>query len=512
MMFRAKKTSLKVVALIVLFTMVSSTTLYGVESTKDYVDWPIDVSSGDRTPALLPRADQDSIQFHASTGFDIGVMGSNAWKSRKYQCTSPFDKRCVEERVLLLPSKRWKSTNQLPICASPQESTLCIEKILISEQNGEKYLLTPSGTIPGYQWPANKTYGSPAGALTSTWSSGKDRQGSGYTLSAQVDVQGFYDKYETEILQFRTTFFRYELTPLKDPYLIANQRTFCLWIDQSSSETKCARQKFLDLNSLITVTYHLPKELTGWFAGRLKDATLTIKSIDSDFNSVTVSAYPTEVPVFAATIPCDKEKGPCGVGAMTGFTGIPKEEYIQSLQKILKDKAILEIPSWGLRTTSTGQIRYERGCKVPSQGFAGLVFSNATFAYTFPPKFENETLRYEMGALHLKSDGSVFKGNFDMFIESNFARCLWRLSKEPVQASISVISKDGVQNVATTSLGERDGFIRMKAAGFTFSTSTVEMKLQNVKPTKINCLRASNKKVFTVSGNVCPKGSSKVAP
>lgn len=498
---------LRIAALIAAFTTASSAMLHGAEPTRDYVDWPIVESSGDRTPALLPRADQNSIQFQSSTGFDIGVRGSDAGTSRGYKCTSPFDPKCMEQRISLLSIPRWNSTNQLPVCESPRESTPCIEKIMISEPNGEKYSLTPSGTVPGYQWPANKAYGSPAGALTNTWKSGKDSQGSGYVLSAQIDVQGLYNKNETEIQEFRTALFRYELTPLNEPYVIANQRTFCLWVENASGESKCARQKFLDPKSLITITYHLPKQLTGWFAGRMRDATLSIESINSDFNSVTVSAYPTEVPVFAATIPCVKGFVPCGAGVTLGFTGIPIQEYIQSLQTILKDQATLEIPSWGLRSTS--KIRYE-GCKIPDKGFAGLIFSNATFVLSTPPKFEDNALRYEMGALHLESDGSVFKGNFDMFIESNFARCLWKLSKAPVQASITVISKNGVQNVATTSLGERNGFVRMKAAGFTFSTSTVEMKLQNIKPQKTKCLRASSKKIFTVSGSVCPKGSTKV--
>ena len=117
-------------------------------------------------------------------------------------------------------------------------------------------------------------------------------------------------------------------------------------------------------------------------------------------------------------------------------------------------------------------------------------------------------LRYEMGALHLKSDGSVFKGNFDMFIESGFARCLWKLSKAPVQASISVTTTDGNQNIATTSLGERNGFIRMKAAGFTFSTSTVEMKLQN-KQTTISCVKGKTVKKVTAVKPTCPTGFKK---
>ncbi len=508
MNFRRKSRATGVVLLVSLIAIALPSTVYGVDRSKDFVDWPVVESSGDRTPALLPKADQNSIQFTTTTGFD-GVKGSDAGKSKGHQCTSPFDQRCIDERVSSLSSQRWKSVNQLPVCLSPRESTLCIEKILISEQNGEKYSLTPSGNVPGYQWPANKAYGSPAGALTPTWKSLKDSQESGYILGAQVDVQGAYNKDVTEIREFRTSLFRYELTPLKDPYVIANQRSFCLWLENSSGETKCARQKFLDPSSLITITYHLPKELTGWFAGRMKDASLNIDSIDSNFNSVTVSAYPTEVPVFAATIPCIKGWVPCGAGVLLGFTGIPFQEYIQSLQRILKDQATLEIPSWGLRSTT--RVSFE-GCPVPEKGFAGLVFSNATFVYSDPPKFEGGTLRYEMGALHLKPDGSVFKGNFDMFIESSFARCLWRLSKAPVQASISVTSKDGVQNIATTSLGERNGFIRMKAAGFTFSTSTVEMKLQNKKVETSKCIRTGTKKTFTVTGKNCPKGSTKTSP
>ncbi len=500
---------MKGAVLVALFTMFSTSSLYGVDRSKDYVDWPITQGTSDRTPALQSRADKSSTQFQSSTGFDAGILGSDAGKSQGDQCSSPFEQKCMDQRVALLASQRWKSLNQLPICLTERESTPCIKRIEITEANGAKFTLREAGTIPGYQWPANKKYGSPAGALTHVWKSERDSVNSGYVLSAHINVQGFYNRDKTEITEFKTAIFRYEMTGLDDPYVSANQRTFCLWLDKSTAETKCARQKFLDPTSLITVTYHLPKDLTGWFAGRMADATLSIESLDTNFNSVTVSAFPTEVPVFAATIPCSEGRGPCGAGVILGYTGIPFQEIVQSLQAILKERAVLEIPSWGLRTTN--KLAYE-GCGVPSKGFAGLIFSNATFVYSYPPKFEDDMLRYEMGALHLKSDGSVFKGNFDMFIESNFARCLWKLSKAPVQASISVTSKDGVQNIATTSMGERNGFIRMKAAGFTFSTSTVQMKLQNKKIDTTKCIRASNKKTFTVTGKNCPKGSAKATP
>jgi hypothetical protein len=504
---------MKCAVFVALFMMFSSSTVYGVDRSKEYVDWPIDwpivETIGDRTPALKPRADQTSIQFQTSTGFDFGNAGSDPGTSKGYKCTSPFDQRCIDERLARVTSEsrwRWNSYNQLPICLSARDSTPCIRAIVITEANGKKYSLSEAGTIPGYSWPANKTYGSPAGALTHLWKGEGDDQNSGYVLSAKIYVRGFYNKDKTEITNFTTALFQYEYTTLDDPYVKANQRTFCLWVNISQGETRCARQKFLDPTSLITVTYHLPKSLTGWLAGRMSDAILSIDAINSEFNAVTVSSYPTEVPVFAASIPCVKGGTPCGTGSLLGFTGIPSQEYIKSLQTILKDKANFEIPSWGLRSTEKIAIG---GCKMPEQGFAGLIFSNATFVYSYPPSFKNEMLRYEMGALHLKSDGSTFKGNFDMFIESSFARCLWKLSKAPVQASITVTSEDGIQNNATTSLGEKNGFIRMKAAGFTFSTSTVEMRLQNKDSSTIKCIQTSNKKTITVTGDKCPKGTIK---
>jgi len=500
--------SITISVLISLITMFSGNTVHSAERPNEFVDWPITESSGDRTPALLKFADKDSIQFQVKSGLHSGILGSDPGKSKGYQCQSPFDQRCIDERKLVSSAERWKSVNQMPICTSPLQAASCIERVEIAETDGKIYSLKKSGYVPGFEWPENKTFGSPSGSLAQLWKTPNDKEDSGYTLYSQITVQGSYKSNQTEVVDFSTKFLRYQMTPLVDPYVIANQRSFCKWTTETKDGLMCAREKFLDPKALIAITYHLPKDLTGWFSARMSDAKVTIQSIDEKFNSVTISANPTEVPVFAATIPCVKGWVPCGAGVLSGFNEVPSM-YLESLQQKLNDRAILEIPSWEIR--SANKSRYE-GCEIPREGFAGFIFSNATFATSYPPKFESDVLKYEMGALHLKSDGSVFKGNFDMLIESSFARCLWGLSKAPVQASIAVTSKDGNQNIATTSLGERNGFIRMKAAGFTFSISTVEMKLQNKKVETTKCIRTSTKKTFTVTGKNCPKGSAKTSP
>ena len=494
----------RLVILTAVITFFSGYLVYGVERSSEFVDWPITESSGNRTPELQKMSDDSSIQFQVRPGFHGGILGSFAGTSKKYKCQSPFDPKCVESRKQLSKAESWKSMNQMPICTSPLQTISCIERIELAEPDGKIYFLKQSGTIPGLEWPENKEFGSPAGALAQLWKSPNDDEDSGYTLYSQVTVQGSYKSNQTQVGDFSTRFVNYQLTPLTDPYVIANQRTFCLWTIPTNDGIKCAREKFLNPKTLISITYHLPKELTGWFSARMSDPRIMIQSLDEKFNSVTISANPTEVPVFAATIPCVKGWVPCGTGTISGFNEVPLM-YLESLQQKLNDRAVLEIPSWEIR--SANKARYE-GCQTPKEGFAGLIFSNATFATSYPPKFENDVLKYEMGALHLKSDGSVFKGNFDMLIESNFARCLWGLSKAPVQASIAVTSNEGAQNVATTSLGERDGFIRLKAAGFTFSASTVEMKLEN-KPTTITCVKGKTVRTVTAVKPACPAGFKK---
>jgi hypothetical protein len=242
-------------ALVALFTMFSTSTLHGVDRSKDYVDWPIVESSQERTPALQARADKSSIQFQIGTGFDVGTMGSDPGKSQGYQCTTPFDQRCIDQRSALVSSQRWKSLNQLPICLADRESTPCIENIVITEASGGKNQLRVAGTVPGYQWPANQKYGSPAGALSQIWKGEQDIQDTGYVLAAQVNVQGFYNKSNSEIIDFKTNIFRFEFTPLNDPYLVANKRTFCLWIDNSTGQ-----ERYIDEDRHVSTTQTSPHQ------------------------------------------------------------------------------------------------------------------------------------------------------------------------------------------------------------------------------------------------------------
>ena len=92
-------------------------------------------------------------------------------------------------------------------------------------------------------------------------------------------------------------------------------------------------------------------------------------------------------------------------------------------------------------------------------------------------------------------------------MRSETARCLYGLSKAPIRAEIQVISENGVEQVATTTVSERDGWVRLAAYNFTFSNPTIKATLTSAKPTKtILCKKGTKTKKVTGVQPKCPPG------
>jgi hypothetical protein len=127
-------------------------------------------------------------------------------------------------------------------------------------------------------------------------------------------------------------------------------------------------------------------------------------------------------------------------------------------------------------------------------------------------------------------NGKEFLGSYNLIISGEVARCLYRFTDAPIQASVSVTSSDGQARVATTSLVERDGWLKLSANGFTFSNPTVKVKLSQekvdlaptptpsatpiakpaaAKKTSITCVKGKTTKKVTAVNPKCPTGYKK---
>jgi hypothetical protein len=147
-----------------------------------------------------------------------------------------------------------------------------------------------------------------------------------------------------------------------------------------------------------------------------------------------------------------------------------------------------------------------------------------------PPTFNkaDQSLDYKVIAPHYLPDGKEFKGMYNLVIKSDVARCIYGFSAAPVKATISIVSSDGTAQVATSVVGERDGWLYLSANNFTFSSPIVKVKLSQdaavaapektvdktvaktiTKKTTITCVKGKVSKKVTAIKPSCPSGYKK---
>jgi hypothetical protein len=199
------------------------------------------------------------------------------------------------------------------------------------------------------------------------------------------------------------------------------------------------------------------------------------------------------------------------------------KEFVNWLP-VIGDKAQGMPTAWMLKTMiSFSDSNNENSCFAKSNGFAGVVSTNAAQYLDGPPTFDKNEglLDYKVAAPHLTSTGEVFKGTYDLVMSSAVARCLYGFSKAPIGATISIVSESGLPNIATTLVSEKDGFLNLAAYNFTFSSPTVRVKLIQekvaatatvtvpAKKTSITCIKGKTSKKVTAVTPKCPAGYKK---
>jgi hypothetical protein len=99
-------------------------------------------------------------------------------------------------------------------------------------------------------------------------------------------------------------------------------------------------------------------------------------------------------------------------------------------------------------------------------------------------------------------------------MRSDVARCIYKFSKAPINATISITSADGTPQIATTVIGERNGWLYLQAKNFEFSAPIIKAKLTQevvVEPTPTAAATAPSTPKPAVARKVtitCVKGKT----
>lgn len=298
------------------------------------------------------------------------------------------------------------------------------------------------------------------------------------------------------------------------------------WVERDKTAFAAA---FSDTTSF-QVKMKLPSEIVGWFHGRLQNSDIEVSKIDSKTNFVTVRGEPIDVPVTAAWVEkfapenkelldmfnlsaeriaaekADEANGKVGILG-TGWSPGSDFYLYNKWESRLGDRAKGSFNVWYVGTLPNWETA-KSPCLNKSDSLQGMISTNAMIYQAGLPEFLGGFLNYKVAGLHYAADGSVFSGTYDLIMKSQAARCLYGFSSAPVSGTVSVVSVDGEQKVATTTVGESGGWLRLSAKNFSFSQNTIKMKLTQ-KKTSISCVSQKSsrivKKVTAISPK-CPSG------
>jgi hypothetical protein len=145
------------------------------------------------------------------------------------------------------------------------------------------------------------------------------------------------------------------------------------------------------------------------------------------------------------------------------------------------------------------------------------VVTNASIFENGPPEFKDGSLNYRVAGIHNNIDGSEFKGRYTYVVRSDTARCYYGFSNAPIEARVEVVSTNNAKQLATVLVSEKEGFIKLQADNFTFSSPTITVKLSQksaikVVPKKsitITCIKGNLVKKISGTAPKCPTGYKK---
>jgi hypothetical protein len=345
-------------------------------------------------------------------------------------------------------------------------------------------------------------------------------------------------------------------------------QNFC--VASSQKESLCAQRYAFPAGLRFYVTVKTKQLPAGWLHGRLVEPDIKISTV-SGISTVEIQGSPMAVPVvykmyrypeMPAALKSQYDvataayiKDPNYIRNPNNFVQggrssestdpmqrnvmyVPTASSPEGMEQLklwlpyVEDKATALLSYWSARSLESNEMDGANNCFKDTNSVTGIVTTNSTQYSAGPPSFNKSegTLNYQVAAPHYATDKSEFKGTYDLVIRSDVARCIYGFSKAPINATISITSSDGTPQIATTIIGEKDGWVYLRAKNFGFSAPVITAKFSQeaevvvtptptptpsastkapVKAVTITCIKGKMVKKVTAAKPKCPTGYKK---
>lgn len=274
----------------------------------------------------------------------------------------------------------------------------------------------------------------------------------------------------------------------------------------ANSENVCAfRESFIMDGTAFGISIRFSKVPANWFYGRLSKQIINLTANSNGKGVILdVIGEPVKVPIVYGKstwdkLPSDLQQIYSGSFPSIGNNYIESDKNkwkvthiaassdfpaLKSWLSIVKDTAVAQTTQWYFKASPIG---VDPKCNSNQLQVDGIVTSNATGFVPGPPQFNSQTqaLEYQVSAPHFTAAGNAFKGTYDLAIRVDQAKCIYGFKGNfPVKATVSIISENGIEQIASENVGEKDGWLRLGAYNFSFSAPKLRVKLVQESPTQ----------------------------
>jgi hypothetical protein len=439
-------------------------------------------------------------------------------------CTSSFDKECDFAKN----GQNFAGTVVLEHC-SDTTSEFCVEDLSLSVGGAPFESAKFIRSTNQVKFAARKDIDFPGGGSTELFTSASATTAGGlHTYATSVALHLSWDSTTK-------TFSPQSLVANVYPYRTNDDSRFrgvpgagdvigagCVYVEPGS----CGILQDWAPNTKAKLSVKIPASLGGWLKGRLKAPEVTVERVSTLASRVTVAAEPVAVPQLGVVMPASEKNdilasgvpvawwgGPGFVEIGTESGGVSVSQFIERYRGITKDSASGVASMWNFASINAGN---GSGCLSDNSKIQGIVTTNAMGYDGSAPSYIGGVLKYKVSGMHFMADGTTpVEGTYDLVMRSDTARCLYGFSKAPISATVSVTSSSGESKVATTVVKEtKDGWLKLAAYGFTFSSPTISVKLTqapgaSAKKSTITCVKGILTKKVTAVNAKCPAGYRK---
>jgi len=337
------------------------------------------------------------------------------------------------------------------------------------------------------------------------------------------------------------------------------------------AEGKCAQRNSFN-GAHFRLSQYVSTEYSTWFAGRIKEARVTVNKVVGGQSELVISGGGLKVPHVLLEVPgvdrfvasgcndieeyakrfpsidrvtlnaiCGSEKSKydkcfpintwesgsysreaCSYSTSMSSSNFSVTPFVNNvnlfkpyLQSIAKSSFEPEI--WSVQSSSQSS----KSTCLDTGGYIGMLNTNALVYDAYPPKIYDDELTYRVASPHMSSKNETNLGVFDLQMNTKVMKCLYNFSDAPFQVTISVVDENGEKQIATSSWSESNEVLRVSLTGFHFSAPEIKMKfsqldlpsvpvVEKVKIKKtITCIKGKVIKKVTSISPKCPAGYKK---